>query len=104
MADATDIAVAAQKAKNPQQNIIGLALSGLILFLKTFLIPAWAGAMRLTPFLLNVIFEAFNGLNKGGLIGTLGGLARAAVIGLRQAFGQAGIDFLKGNRSGFHYI
>lgn len=104
VAEATDIAVAAQKAKNSQQNIIGSALGGLFLFLKTLLVPASTFVFQLIPFLLNVIAGALDGLAKGGLIGILGGAARIAVIERRKGFGQSGMDFLKGEYNRFDCI
>lgn len=88
--------MAEQETKNSQQNIIGSALCGLVLFLKTFLVPALTGVLRLAPFLLDVIGGALDGLANGGLIGILGGLAKSSTTGLRQGFGQAGENFLQG--------
>lgn len=70
--------MADQKDKNSKQNIIGSALSALVVFLKSSVLSMLIGVLNTPGLLLKTIKGALDGLSKGGLTGLLGDLAKSA--------------------------
>lgn len=104
---ATNIVVDEQQAKNLKLGLLGLALSGLIIFAKSLAIPFIIGILNTLPFLKDGIAGALKGalkgLRSGNLVkivtGTLGGLANSFTTKFKEIAEEIGVAFLKGVRN-----
>lgn len=94
--EVVNLVVAQQWVKNSEQGLVGSALSGLVLFLKTFLVPALTGVSNTIPYLQDILNGALEGLASGGLIGLVGGLAKNAAAGFREISAEIGENFFEG--------
>lgn len=96
IAEATNIKVADQQAKNSERGLVGSVLNGLISVLKANLIPETTPISNLGQYLSDATGTTVEGFAKGGLIGLLGGLVKAIIIEFRTNASKIGENALKG--------